>query len=87
LLAINSVVFIPGFDLAITMRGNKDLDDHRTATYLAVFDVLLVLHRAVNEDCDNLTAVRAVNVFFLKQVHESLILLETQIINQGGFMR
>ena len=68
-MATVSGIFVPGFDLAITLRGNSDLDDHRPATHLAIFDILLILNRSINEDCDDLTAVRAANIFFLKQVH------------------
>ncbi len=59
------VVFIPGFDLTATIRGHTDPDVYRSATYLAVLDILLLLYRPVHQDRDHLSAVGAANGIFL----------------------
>jgi hypothetical protein len=62
-------IFVPGFDLAITLRGDHDLDDYWPATHLAILDILLFFYRPVNENRDDFTAVWTANIFFLKKVH------------------
>jgi len=63
------VVFIPGFNLTASIRGHTDPDFYRSATYLTVLDVLLLLHRPVHQYRDHLSAVGTANGIFLKQVH------------------
>jgi hypothetical protein len=64
-----SVVLSLGFDLVFAILANVYPDVDRTATHLAILDVLLLRHRPVHQQRDGLPAVGAADNSFLEKVH------------------
>jgi hypothetical protein len=64
-----SVVLSLGFDLVFAILPNVYPDVDRTATHLAILDVLLLRHRPVHQQRDGLPAVGAADNSFLEKVH------------------
>ena len=60
---------MPRFDPVLTVRGYLQVDNHRLAAHLAIFDVLLLFQRTIQQDSDRFTAIGATDGGFLQQVH------------------
>ncbi len=63
----SGLTFIPRFNHALAIVCHPDVHDDGFATHLAIFDVLLLLDRSVQQDADDFTAIRANDVGFLDQ--------------------
>ncbi len=52
---------------------DRDIKFYRAATYLTVFNIVLMWYRAVDGDFDRLTTVGAADVLMSKQFHTLLL--------------